>query len=143
MAQSSRTSQEYWRPANPEVVRLFESAPTAAACWRCGMEYSPAARFCHMCGSSREPAPRNDSLRINKARAQQGLSWPLSFHLPLTSLVCFLLGAGCVVGAGVIGAIYKTDTLVDWQAVQIWRIEWLLASLVALLAGLLLKKAEH
>ena len=138
MAQSTGSSQEYWRPPNPEFVRLFEPASTAVTCWRCGVEYSPAARFCHRCGCSREP--RNESLRIKKARAQQG---PLSFQWPLTSLVCFLLGVGCIVGAGVMGAIFKTKTLLDWQAVQIWRIEWLLASLAALLAGLLLKKTEH
>jgi hypothetical protein len=36
--------------------------------------------------------------------------------------------------------VYKEDTLVDWQAVQAWRIEWLLAAMAALLAGILLKK---
>jgi hypothetical protein len=46
------------------------------------------------------------------------------------------------VGAALLGVIYRTDTLLDWQAVQIWRVEWLLAALAALLAGLLLKKAE-
>lgn len=143
MAQSSPSSQEYWRPANPNFLRLFEPTPTAMVCWRCGMEYSPAARFCHRCGCSREPALHSESPGMKKAREQHGLAWPLSFHLPLTSLICLLLGVGCVVGAGVMGAIYKTDTLVAWQAVQIWRIEWLLASLAALLAGLLLKKAEH
>jgi hypothetical protein len=30
--------------------------------------------------------------------------------------------------------------MLEWQAVQTWRIEWMLASAVALLAALLLKK---
>jgi hypothetical protein len=38
------------------------------------------------------------------------------------------------------GFIYKADTLVDWQAIQVWRIEWLLAGCLAMLAGILLKK---
>ena len=142
MAQTSRTSQEYWRPANPDFVRLVGPTAAAETCRRCGMEYSPGARFCHVCGASREPAQRNEWLPIKKARAHPVLSWPLSLHLPLISLLCFLLGVGCVVGAAVMGAIYKTDTLVDWQAVQIWRIEWLLASIASMLAGLLLKKTE-
>jgi len=39
------------------------------------------------------------------------------------------------------GVIYKVETFADWQAVQTWRIEWLLASAVTLLTGILLKKA--
>ena len=46
----------------------------------------------------------------------------------------------CMVAALLTGILYKTDTLVDWQAVQLWRIEWLLASSAALLAGILLKR---
>jgi len=30
--------------------------------------------------------------------------------------------------------------MLEWQAVQTWRIEWMLASVVALLTALLLKK---
>jgi hypothetical protein len=37
------------------------------------------------------------------------------------------------------GVVYREDTLVDWQAVQTWRIEWLLGAVVALLAGILLR----
>jgi hypothetical protein len=38
------------------------------------------------------------------------------------------------------GVIYKTGTLADWQAMQIWRIEWLLGASAALLAAILLKR---
>jgi hypothetical protein len=37
------------------------------------------------------------------------------------------------------GLIYSTSTLAEWQAVQTWRIEWLLATGVALLAAMLFK----
>jgi hypothetical protein len=67
---------------------------------------------------------------------------PRAVRLPQISLVCFALGVCCVVGAAVLGIVYRTDTLVDWQAVQVWRIEWLLASLAAFLAGILLKKTR-
>ena len=145
MAQASRsTSQEYWRPPNPKVARLFESASSEGSCWRCGMEYSPGALFCHVCGSSREPdvqaaVPLNRAQPEPRHRARRS---SLRLPLPLSSLICLVLGVGCVLGAALLSVIYKTDTLVDWQAVQVWRIEWLLGALAAFLAGILLKKAE-
>jgi len=144
MAQApGSTGQEYWRPPNPNVSRLFEAPPAGAACWRCGIEYPPAARFCHMCGCSREPGVRA-ALPTNRPASLRLATRLLLRHLPLplTSFVCFVLGVVCVVGAALLSAIYKTDTLIDWQAVQVWRIEWLLTGLAALIAGLLLKKVE-
>jgi hypothetical protein len=38
------------------------------------------------------------------------------------------------------GLVYNTTSLAEWQAVQTWRIEWLLASVAALLGALLFKK---
>jgi len=32
--------------------------------------------------------------------------------------------------------------MIDWQAVQLWRIEWLLGAVAAFVAGCLLKKAS-
>jgi hypothetical protein len=40
-----------------------------------------------------------------------------------------------------VGFIYSATTLVDWQAVQIWRMEWMLGSIIAMLAALLLKNS--
>jgi len=40
------------------------------------------------------------------------------------------------------GLVYTASTVLDWQAVQIWRIEWLLAAVVAFLGGILLKIAS-
>jgi len=143
---SGSTSQEYWRPPNPNAARLFEAPPAAeGACWRCGMEYQPAARFCHLCGASWEVNSRATTVPIPvraEVHKSETRGLPFRLPLPLVSLLCFLLGVGCVVGAALLGVIYKTDTLLDWQAVQIWRVEWLLAALAALIAGLLLKKTE-
>ena len=142
MAQASTRGQEYWRPANPNVARLIDPHLIAVFCWNCGVEYSPAARFCHMCGSRREPG-LNDPVSASQADSAAPNAETRSLpRLPPASMVCFLLGVGCAIGAGLIGIIYRTDTLIDWQAVQIWRIEWLLAALAALLAGVFLKKAR-
>jgi hypothetical protein len=55
-------------------------------------------------------------------------------------LVAFILGCACVIAAVFTGFMFTATTLLDWQAVQIWRIEWLLAALAMFAAGLLLKK---
>jgi hypothetical protein len=57
-------------------------------------------------------------------------------------LVCLIIGAACVVAAIVTGFLYTANTVLDWQAVQVWRIEWLLAATVAFVAGILLKRNE-
>jgi len=132
------SSQEYWRPANPEVARLIDPRPLGEACWRCGMEYSPAARFCHICGSDRGPRPvavpdpANSPATRRAARTYLGLS--------TTSFVLVLASIFCVVSALLTGFFFHTDTLADWQAVQTWRIEWLLGASAALLAGILFNR---
>ena len=135
------TSQEYWRSPNPEVMRLVKSVAAAAPCWHCGADYSPGAHFCHICGSEREKnltvtAPDSEAFfrRTNLFDLRQRLG------LSVATVVFFLLGIVCMVAAALTGLIYKADTLVDWQAIQLWRVEWLLAASAAMLAGILLKR---
>ena len=63
--------------------------------------------------------------------------------LPLASLVALVAGVICTLAAIGTGLIYTASTALDWQAVQIWRIGWLLAAVVALLAGILLKTVGY
>jgi hypothetical protein len=144
MARPARnSSQEYWRPADPDVVRLVERTASRPSCWRCGSEYSFGAMFCHVCGSQRDPKADSPSLRRAENSSMLDLGAVrkrLEFSVPC--LVFFLLGVTCMVGAALTGLIFKSETLVDWQAVQLWRIEWLLGAAAALLAGILLKKKE-
>jgi hypothetical protein len=60
--------------------------------------------------------------------------------LPTASLIAFFVGLGCVVGAAGVGLIYKAQNFVDFQAIQMWRIEWLLAATASFVAGILLKR---
>jgi hypothetical protein len=60
--------------------------------------------------------------------------------LPKPALVAFLSGMLCLVGALAVSAFFTARTLLDWQAIQLWRIEWLLASVASFVAGCLLKK---
>jgi hypothetical protein len=62
--------------------------------------------------------------------------------LSLPCLVFFLIGIACMTTAALTGFIYRADTRAEWQAIQVWRIEWLLGAAAALLAGILLKKNE-
>ena len=135
--------QEYWRAPNPQVVRLVQPiSGDDAACSHCGEQYPPGARFCHICGSDRDPRPSSvlrpstfaDLLDMAILRQRLSLSVPC--------LIFFLIGMTCLVAALLTGFFYKADSLVDWQAIQVWRIEWLLGAAAAMLAGILLKKKE-
>jgi len=58
------------------------------------------------------------------------------------SLVSFVIGIACIAGALLVGLL-TAKTLVEWQAIQFYRAEWLLAATAAFVAGILLKKREH
>jgi hypothetical protein len=131
------TSQEYWRPSDPNVARVIPSL--RGICWHCGMDYTPGSRYCHSCGVAREasnvePFPQREN-EHETDRSTQRRKFPLS----TPSLVLLIAGLVCALAAVMTGVVYREDTLVDWQAVQTWRIEWLLGAVVALLAGILLR----
>ncbi|MGA8153209.1 MAG: hypothetical protein WB952_19815 [Terriglobales bacterium] len=137
------TPREFWSPpvAQPDAA----APPLAGACEDCGSEFMVGARFCHVCGTSRqiEVSPERGwdrvwaLLRILEFHAIK--AW---FGLPTGSLVAFLIGLGCVLAAISVGMIYSVQTLADFQAIQLWRIEWLLAAVAAFVAGILLKRTE-
>ncbi|MGA7217314.1 MAG: hypothetical protein WBX38_03315 [Candidatus Sulfotelmatobacter sp.] len=60
--------------------------------------------------------------------------------LPTASLIAFISGLGCVAGAVGVSVFYKASNLGEFQAIQMWRVEWLLAATAAFVAGILLKK---
>ena len=61
--------------------------------------------------------------------------------LSTAALIAFMIGLGCVAGALLVGLL-TAKTLVDWQAIQFYRAEWLLAATAAFVAGILLKKSS-
>jgi len=131
--------QDYWQPPRgPEQQALAQAQ--ALACPECGTEFVVGSRFCHVCGAEREA--------MNESAARSFTDW-LEFGriheaigLSAASLVCLIAGVICVVAAIVTGFIYTANTVLDWQAVQVWRIEWLLAATVAFVAGILLKRSN-
>ncbi|HXZ81705.1 MAG TPA: hypothetical protein VEG30_17385 [Terriglobales bacterium] len=98
------------------------------------------ARFCHVCGALREPVITSASKRIAHWLDIQRLSNFL--EMSLGSLIALFVGIVCVAAAILTGLIYTANTVLDWQAIQLWRMEWLLAATTSFVAGILLKKAK-
>lgn len=144
MAEYTReVAQEYWRPASATGASFqrhgSQTAGSTEACTICGTPYLADARFCHQCGLSREPVQHRmkwsllgDWMDLEGIRERTGLS---------TISLLLAAGAGiCLLATIMTGMVYNTTSLAEWQAVQTWRIEWLLASVAALLGALLFKK---
>ena len=62
--------------------------------------------------------------------------------LPTASLIAFIVGVGCVAGAICVSLFFKASNLGEFQAIQLWRIEWLLGATASFVAGILLKKSS-
>lgn len=62
--------------------------------------------------------------------------------LPLAPLIAFMIGLGCVAGAIGVSLFYHASNLAEFQAIQMWRMEWLLAATASFVAGILLKKPD-
>jgi hypothetical protein len=107
-------------------------------CGKCGADFVIGSRFCHVCGTGRDERASSGSVTLAE-RMSLLARLPDLLNLPLVSALLFALGVVCAISAVAVGFIYSATTLVDWQAVQIWRIEWMLGSLIAFVAAVLLK----
>jgi len=142
----------------------------AEACADCGSEFMIGAKFCHTCGRRRPELDAVGTgavagvglwaRNIEWGRARLSLAaagWRripfpdwlhyLHFHeikrwvgLPTVALIAFMIGMGCVAGAIGVSLFYKASNLAEFQAIQMWRIEWLLGATASFVAGILLKK---
>lgn len=131
---------DFWRPPIEEMNRNVELASRNSVCPECRSEFVMGARFCHVCGADRSPG--SHSSLFNWSVARKYLSFSMisnALGLNTASLVALFAGLICVIGAAVIGAFYQIETVADWQAVQIWRVEWLLGGVLCVLAAILLK----
>lgn len=164
------TQQEFWRPpvATESADQIMVAPTMAEACSSCRTEFMIGSRFCHACGAPRPEKNLESALPVEAARSffsarLAGLrstaadftfrfpAWLryLHFHeikrwvgLPTASLIAFILGLGCVVGAVSISLFYRASNLAEFQAIQMWRIEWLLAATASFVAGILLKTSS-
>jgi len=149
--------QEFWRAPSPGLATSVPKPQVPAeACGDCGTEFLLGAGFCHVCGATRllhrvsETSRTGWTRHIDFSVLKSGLvPWgrQLEFGhikdqlgLPTGSMVAFLIGLGCALAAILTGLIFSASTVLDWQAVQVWRIEWLLGAAACFLAGILLKR---
>lgn len=156
---------------SPLLVAAKQSM--SEACAGCRSEFMIGAQFCHTCGLRRPmsalAATSGEGLAglwarktawarpwMDSASAYwREISFPdwlhyLHFHeikrwigLPTAALIAFMIGLGCIVGAVGVSLFYKASNLAEFQAIQMWRIEWLLAATASFVAGILLKKPSN
>ena len=132
------THQEFWRP--PVAAEIAGHSAMAGVCDDCGTEFMAGSGFCHVCGTARqahEGSGGSTSLALRR-EFQHVAKW---LGLSTAPLIAFFAGLGCLVAALSVGAIYTTRNFSDFQAIQLWRVQWLLAAVAAFVAGVLLKKA--
>jgi hypothetical protein len=139
---SRGTSEEYWRPATASGASLERNGLRMAGtefCSICGAPFSAGSHFCNQCGLNRGAVtPKaqwnllSDWVDLDSIREHTGL--------PAISLGLATLAGICLMATIMTGLLYNTATLAEWQAVQTWRVEWLLASVAALLGAILFKK---
>jgi hypothetical protein len=132
----NQAHNEFWTPPAAQIVA---SQVRSQTCEDCQTEFIVGSRYCHCCGASR---PQQSLERVVEIPGLTELS-SLRIRLGLTtpSLIAFFVGAFCLVGAVSVGILFTARTALDWQAIQLWRIEWLLGAIAGFVAGALLKKS--
>jgi hypothetical protein len=137
MAEAADQAQhEFWRP--PSSASPAMALPERSSTCRCGTEFIVSSLYCHSCGASRPDLNASRTLEIPGLAEIATLGERLGLTMP--AVVAFLLGIFCVVGALAVSVFFSARTVLDWQAIQMWRIEWLIAAVAAFGAGRLLKK---
>lgn len=130
------TTQEFWySPAERRIRASVAASGLPSACSECDAEFITGAAFCHSCGATRVlslSAGWVSRFEISSLQVMLGLTRP--------SLIAFFLGLAFAAAALLSGVFANPQTVMDWQVVQAWRVEWLLASAAAFLAGILLKR---
>jgi hypothetical protein len=130
----NQVQNEFWRAPMP--AEAVSSALRSSTC-HCGTEFIVSSLYCHACGASR-PDLNSQTIEIPGLHELSALGERLGLTAP--SVIAFLCGVLCVVGALAVSVFFSARTVLDWQAIQMWRIEWLLAAIASFVVGLLLKK---
>ncbi len=125
-------------PVAEVLASRGRSEERSATCHRCGTEFIVSSLYCHACGASRPGLNAARTLEIPGFAELASLGEQLGLTTP--AVIAFLAGVLCVVGALVVSVFFSVRTALDWQAIQLWRVEWLLAAIASFVAGCLLKK---
>jgi hypothetical protein len=143
MAEAVTSAQhDFWRPP-VAATEMAGHADLVEVCDRCGTEFILNSRFCHTCGAGRADLHPSAAARLReKVTMTHFIDLGESLGLSIGAFIAFAVGVLCVLGAIGVGVIFSARTILDWQAVQLWRIEWLLGAVAAFVAGCLLKKTR-
>lgn len=128
--------RDFWRPPL-QAAKSPVLTPVGAEVCGCGTEFMVGSRFCHNCGGER----RSGATALGWTRYLEFHQIKRGLGLDTICLIAFLIGVGCLLAACTVGVIYSVQSMADFQAVQLWRMQWLLAGIAAFLAGMLLKRA--
>ncbi|HEU4416530.1 MAG TPA: hypothetical protein VFT65_17205 [Candidatus Angelobacter sp.] len=140
LAPNYEERQEFWKPAvavRPEPSQATDE--TGQVCQECGTDFVLGSRYCYACGADRNTDLSGATVTglrawIDFASLREALGQTNA------SLTALIMGCACLIAAVVTGFVFTATTLLDWQAVQLWRIEWLLGAVAMFAAGFLLKK---
>lgn len=133
--------QEFWRPARSGDAEIAPNRSPQHICGQCGGHLVVGALFCHLCGAER--------ISVSEGPVSHFPWWQRLIILrdalgqSTSSLAALFLGSIFMLAALLTGFIFAAATVLDWQAVQLWRIEWLLAALASFVAGILLRKTKN
>lgn len=134
---ADQAHHEFWRPpllASGPVIKLERSG----TCTHCGTEFIVSSLYCHSCGAKRPPLNSAQIIDVPGLAELTALGDRLGLTVP--AVAAFVLGALCLIGALAVSIFFSARTALDWQAIQLWRIEWLVGAIAAFVAGCLLKK---
>jgi hypothetical protein len=141
MSEAAHPAQhDFWRPPVHAVSETAHSQELASACERCETEFIVGSRFCHHCGASRSES--NAATHALPLGFEQVTTVAARLDLSVGAFIAFALGVLFLVFALGVSFVFSARTALDWQAIQLWRIQWLLASVAAFVAGCLLKRSR-
>jgi hypothetical protein len=132
----NQAQNDFWRA--PVPVSAPMSARERSSTCNCGTEFIVSSLYCHACGARRPGMDQGQALEIPGLSELTALAENLGLSAP--ALVGFGMGIFCMLGALTVGVFFSARTLVDWQAIQLWRLEWLVAAIACFAGGCVLKK---
>jgi cytosine/uracil/thiamine/allantoin permease len=106
------------------------------------------AAFCHICGMGRHRSGSNGATNwtqhLSFFQAFDFTQVRTFFGLPVASLCAFLAGCAFLI-VGLAQGFRSAQEFSDFELIQLWRIQWMVAACAAFLAGILLKarKSEN
>lgn len=136
---------EHWEPQTPSpqtgtATMTPEPAVRHDLCQHCEAEFVVDSPFCRMCGHAKDSVVAREQKSFWQA---MDFSWlQRQLGLSLGAMICFVLGLACIGAAVATGFLYTASTFGDWQAIQAWRSQWLVAAGVAFICGILLNNRK-